>query len=77
MEAADGWKHPGQEPTVQLRRPMASSCHRSGDETKAPEANYPLLAASVLVMSVVVVLFNRIVWRRLYALAEKRFSITR
>ena len=39
--------------------------------------DYPLLAASVLVMSIVVVLFNRSVWRQMYSLAEKRFSIMR
>jgi len=41
------------------------------------QPDYPMLAASVLVMSVVVVVFNRSVWRQLYGLAEKRFSITR
>jgi len=40
-------------------------------------ANFPLLAASVLVMSTVVVLFNRLVWRRLYQLAERRFSLSK
>ena len=41
------------------------------------EADFPLLAASVLVMSVLVVLFNRVVWRRLYDLAERRFSLSK
>jgi NitT/TauT family transport system permease protein len=41
------------------------------------EANYPLLAASVLVMAAAVVLFNRMVWRRLYELAERRFSLSK
>jgi NitT/TauT family transport system permease protein len=36
-----------------------------------------LLAASVLVMSFVVVLFNRTVWRYLYKLADRRFSVQR
>jgi NitT/TauT family transport system permease protein len=40
-------------------------------------ANFPLLAASVLVMSAVVVLFNRLVWRRLYDLAERRFTLSK
>jgi NitT/TauT family transport system permease protein len=35
------------------------------------------LAASVLVMSVMVVAFNRLVWRRLYRLAEERFSLAK
>jgi NitT/TauT family transport system permease protein len=39
--------------------------------------DFPLLAVSVLVMAVVVVTFNRSVWRRLYDLAEKRFSLSK
>jgi NitT/TauT family transport system permease protein len=39
--------------------------------------NFPLLAASVLVMAVVVVLFNRLVWRQLYELATRRFSLSK
>ncbi len=39
--------------------------------------DFPLLAASTLVMSAVVVLFNRTVWRRCYALAERRFSLNK
>jgi len=41
------------------------------------DEKYPLLAASVLVMAMVVVLFNRTVWRRLYDLAERRFSLSK
>jgi len=40
----------------------------------ASTANFHLLAASVLVMSVVVVTFNRTVWHRCYRLAERRYS---
>ena len=43
----------------------------------AAGANFPLLAASILVMSTMVVAFNRVVWRRLNRLAEQRFSLTR
>jgi NitT/TauT family transport system permease protein len=43
----------------------------------AEEARFPLLAASVLVMSVLVVAFNRVVWKRLYQLSERRFSLNR
>jgi NitT/TauT family transport system permease protein len=64
MEAAAGWRHPGTPP-------------ETADPTQEIPPNYTLLAASVLIMSFVVVLFNRVVWRQLYALAEKRFSITR
>jgi len=41
------------------------------------QPHFPLLAASVLVMAAVVVLFNRTVWRRLYLLAEERFSLNK
>jgi NitT/TauT family transport system permease protein len=36
-----------------------------------------VLAASILVMSTLVVMFNRLVWRRLYHLADTRFSVNR
>jgi NitT/TauT family transport system permease protein len=36
-----------------------------------------LLAASVLVMATLVVLFNRTVWRRLYRLAESKYSLSK
>jgi NitT/TauT family transport system permease protein len=39
--------------------------------------HFPELAASVLVMSSMVVLFNRIVWRRCYELAESKFSLNK
>ena len=37
----------------------------------------PTLAASVVVMSAMVVLFNRFIWKRLYDLAETRFSLSK
>ena len=43
----------------------------------AAEANFPVLAASILVMSVMVVLFNRTVWQRFYRLAETKYSLTK
>ena len=43
----------------------------------AEHADFPALAAGVMIMSVLVVLFNRTVWRRCYALAETRFSLNR
>ncbi len=43
----------------------------------AERADFPRLAASVLVMAVVVVLFNRTVWRRCYSIAEERFSLSK
>lgn len=41
------------------------------------EENYPLLAAGTLLMAFTVVLVNRLLWRRLALLAEKRFSLSR
>jgi NitT/TauT family transport system permease protein len=43
----------------------------------AETANFALLAAGVLVMSSLVVAFNRTVWRRCYRLAETRFALNR
>ena len=43
----------------------------------AQHADFPALAAGVLVLSLLVVLFNRTVWRRCYHLAEERFSLNR
>jgi NitT/TauT family transport system permease protein len=43
----------------------------------AENADFPLLAASVMVMSTLVVVFNRTVWRRCYQLAEERFSLSK
>ena len=33
------------------------------------------LAASVVVMSLFVVLLNRVIWKRLYRLAESRYTL--
>jgi NitT/TauT family transport system permease protein len=38
---------------------------------------FPLLAASTLVMAGLVVLFNRTVWRRLYRMAESKYSLSK
>ncbi len=38
---------------------------------------FGLLAASTVVMAVMVVAFNQLVWRRLYHLAERRFSLSK
>jgi NitT/TauT family transport system permease protein len=43
----------------------------------AEHADFPHLAASVLVMAAIVVLFNRTVWKRFYAFAEERFSLSK
>jgi NitT/TauT family transport system permease protein len=43
----------------------------------AAKGDFPLLAASVAVMSMMVVLFNYTVWRRLYVLAQSRYSLSK
>jgi NitT/TauT family transport system permease protein len=40
-------------------------------------ANFPLLAAGVLTMSLALILLNRSVWRPLYRLAETKYSLNR
>jgi len=46
--------------------------------TQASEsANFPLLAAGVTTMSLALVGLNRTVWRRLYRLADERYSLNR
>ncbi|HEX4178273.1 MAG TPA: ABC transporter permease subunit [Rhizomicrobium sp.] len=39
------------------------------------DGNYPLLAAGAVTMAFFVVLLNRVLWKRLYHLAETRYSI--
>jgi NitT/TauT family transport system permease protein len=41
----------------------------------AEHADFSRLAAAVAVMSLIVVVFNRTVWRACYRLAETRFSL--
>ncbi len=43
----------------------------------AVSADFPVLAAAISVMAILVVSFNRIVWRRLYNAAQGRFTIGR
>jgi NitT/TauT family transport system permease protein len=43
----------------------------------ASSADFPRLAASVVLMAALVVTFNRIVWRRLHRLAETRYSLSK
>jgi NitT/TauT family transport system permease protein len=38
-------------------------------------ANFPLLTASAVTIALFVVLFNRSVWKRIYSLAEERYSL--
>ena len=41
------------------------------------QGEFALLGASTLVMSILVVAFNRTVWRYCYRLAEERFSLNK
>ncbi len=43
----------------------------------AEKGNFPMLAASTVLLAAMVVAFNRLVWRRLYQLAESRYSLTK
>jgi NitT/TauT family transport system permease protein len=43
----------------------------------AARADFAMLAAAVLLMSVMVVTFNRLVWRPLYHVAETRYSLAK
>jgi len=40
-------------------------------------AHFPLLAAGVLTMALALVLLNRVLWKRLYRMADTRFSLNR
>ncbi len=43
----------------------------------AAKEDFPMLAASVVVMSLMVVTFNRLAWKRLYRLAEEKYSLSK
>ena len=43
----------------------------------ASNAQFAVLAASLIVMATMVVAFNRLIWRRLHGLAERRYALTR
>jgi NitT/TauT family transport system permease protein len=43
----------------------------------AEHGDFARLAASVVIMALTVVVFNRVVWKRCYALAEERFSLSK
>jgi NitT/TauT family transport system permease protein len=45
--------------------------------TATAAGDFPLLAASVLTMALALVFLNRLVWKRLYRLADTRFSLNR
>jgi NitT/TauT family transport system permease protein len=47
------------------------------EATSGENADFPLLAAGTVVMSTVVVVFNRTLWKRLYRLAEERYSLNK
>jgi NitT/TauT family transport system permease protein len=41
----------------------------------AATANFPLLLAATLLMAIFVVILNRLAWKRLYTLAERRYTL--
>ena len=41
----------------------------------AASLNYPVLLAGTLLMAIVVVVINRVLWKRLYTLAEHRYTL--
>ena len=43
----------------------------------AADANFPRLAAGIVVMSVLVVAMNRTIWRKCFALAEDQYSLNK
>ena len=45
--------------------------------TATAAGNFPLLAAGVMTMSAAIVLLNRTIWRRVYRIADERFSLNR
>jgi NitT/TauT family transport system permease protein len=45
--------------------------------TATAAGNFPLLAAGVMTMSLAIVTLNRTIWRRVYRLADERFSLNR
>jgi len=45
--------------------------------TATAAANFPLLAAGVLTMSLAIVAVNRTLWRRVHRIADERFSLNR
>jgi len=61
---------------VQIRgKPLVAFGLGSTINEATTKANYSLLAAGVVVMAVFVVLLNRLFWKRLYHLAENRYSL--
>ena len=41
----------------------------------ANAGNFPVLLAGTLIMAIFVVALNRLIWKRLYALAERRYTL--
>ena len=41
----------------------------------ANDGNYPKLLAGTLLMAIFVVILNRLIWKRMYALAERRYTL--
>src|SRR5262249_32850372 len=80
-ENASGNGADGKEPTAgdPVNEPAPPNNPPSAGEGKEEEVqpDIPNLVASVVVMALMVVAFNRFVWRRLYNLAEQRYSLNK
>src|SRR5579871_2821011 len=77
--AAEPWENelfgePPADPRVRRTFGLGAIITRS---TENVEEKYPLLIAGTFLMAFTVVLINRLLWRRLAMIAEKRFSLSR
>jgi NitT/TauT family transport system permease protein len=68
---------PAAAPDAARPAPMTATGLGAEISLAAAEPNDALLAAGVLVMSLMVVTFNRTIWRRFYRLAETRYALNR
>ena len=64
---------------VRVRHVQGAQYHdrgtRRADRRRADRGDFPLLLAGTLVMAAIVITGNRLVWRRLYTLAEARYRL--
>jgi NitT/TauT family transport system permease protein len=67
----------GADAAVEDDKPLLATGLGAEVRSAADAEDWSLLAASVLVMSLLVVAFNRAVWHRLYRLAERKYSLSK
>ena len=75
VTAAGGAGTPASSPSTSPSKNRVITAHGLGAQISAAaeSKDFPLLAASILVMSALVVIFNRTVWQRCYHLAEVKY----